>query len=106
MAISHWQRLRDITRKISDAGTKVCVIDERREIFKSEKLTHIGFNSDVYSGYPKTSALNIAKYSLLLTIVEMERFFDTHNVGLCVYKGVLNEKIYFIIDSNIGLGFL
>lgn len=54
--------LRDLVRKISDTGIKVSVIDERNEIALSSlnSTADLGINTDIYSGYPKTSTINIS----------------------------------------------
>ncbi len=66
--------LRDLIRKLSDNGTKICAIDERNEIaLKSGKNdADIGINTDVYSGYPKTAAIDIALRTMSPQIIAID----------------------------------
>ncbi len=70
--------LRDLVHKISDSGVKISVIDERNEIaLKSSKSTvDTGMNTDVYSGYPKTTAINIAIRTMSPQVIAIDEVCD------------------------------
>lgn len=54
--------LREIAKIISNFGIKVCVIDERDEICAAsgENSYDVGINTDVYTGFSKKDAVNMA----------------------------------------------
>ncbi len=67
--------LRDLIRKISDSGIKVSVIDERHELScQSDAVNsfNLGYNSDIFVGYPKTESLNIALRTMSPQVIAID----------------------------------
>lgn len=75
--------LRDLIRKISDSGVKVSVMDERQEIASVAKKgasIDLGANTDVFSGYPKTRALNIAVRTMSPQVVAIDEVCEKEEI--------------------------
>lgn len=112
--------LRDLIKKVSDSGVKVSVIDERQEIAsltKKGNQMNLGINTDVFSGYPKRKALNIAVRTMSPQVIvidevceneEIEAISLASNCGVKMivtihaasYKELLNKpQIYSLINT-------
>lgn len=79
--------LRDLVRLLSDNGNSVAVIDERREIAPMNKgicFADVGVNTDVYYGYPKESAINMAVRTMSPEIIAIDEICDDKEVGAVV----------------------
>lgn len=78
--------LRALVRRISEEGTKVAVLDERREI-SGHSLGHqrfdLGPHTDVLAGWPKVVAGGIALRTLSPDLMAMDELGDPAEVALC-----------------------
>lgn len=75
--------LRDIVRHLSDSGKNVSLIDERFEVACvnhgiSQKT--VGVNTDIYSGYPKEKALNIAVRTMAPDFIAIDEVCDFNEI--------------------------
>lgn len=74
--------LRDLVRRISDDGNKVCVIDERQELSSGKSgASDLGVNTDVYSAYPKTKALNIAVRTMSPQVIAVDEITEASEIS-------------------------
>lgn len=75
--------LRDLIRNISDNGTKVSVIDERQEIGSLSKkgdAIDLGVNTDIFSGYPKTKAMDIAIRTMSPQVIAVDEVCENEEI--------------------------
>ncbi|MBR5826517.1 MAG: Flp pilus assembly complex ATPase component TadA [Clostridia bacterium] len=75
--------LRDLVRKLSDDGKTVSVIDERQEITAMNKgicFCDVGLNTDVYYGYPKVTAINMAVRTMSPEVIAVDEICDENEV--------------------------
>ncbi len=86
--------LREIMRRLSDIGFKVCALDERNELCAmrgGEAGYDIGINTDVYCGLPKTIATAMAIRCLapqILIMDELGTSEDLENIRYAASCGV------------------
>ncbi len=94
--------LRDLVHKISDSGVKVSVIDERNEIaLKSIKsIAEIGINTDVYSGYPKTSAINIALRTMSPQLIAIDEVCEDGEIYAIKKASNCGVKIIVTVHAS------
>lgn len=94
--------LRDLIHKISDSGVKVSVIDERNEIaLKTIKSAEdIGINTDVYSGYPKTAAINIALRTMSPQLIAIDEVCEDSEVYAVKKAGNCGVKIIVTVHAS------
>lgn len=93
--------IRDMVRNISDSGRKVCLIDERREIACVHKNTpqmDVGLNTDVYSDYPKTKAINMALRTMSPDVIAVDEVCDFSELEAIRYAA--NSGIDFIVSLH------
>ncbi len=86
--------LRDLTRKLSNVGNNVAVLDERGEIggvVKTERTLDLGSNADVLVGFPKRIAYENALRALspdYIVTDELSGEEDVEGVLRAYYGGV------------------
>lgn len=93
--------IRDMVRRISDSGKKVCLIDERREIacvHKGAPHMDVGINTDVYSDYPKTKAINMALRTMSPDVIAVDEVCDLSELEAIRYAA--NSGINFIVSLH------
>ena len=79
--------LRDLVRVLSYNGKSVSVIDERQEIAAMHKgicCNDVGINTDVYFGYPKEHAINMAVRTMSPDIIAVDEICDENEVNAIV----------------------
>ncbi len=72
--------IRDLVRQLSDRGNKLCLIDERQEIAcvsKGIPQNDVGVNTDIFNGYPKEKAINIAVRTMSPDIITVDEVCET-----------------------------
>lgn len=80
--------LRDLIRMLSDSGKTVSVIDERQEITAMNKgkcYCDVGLNTDIYYGYPKETAINMAVRTMSPDIIAVDEVCDENEVMAIVH---------------------
>lgn len=94
--------LRDLVRKISDSGVKVSVIDERNEIaLKSLKYAEdLGPNTDVYCGYPKTAAINIALRTMSPQVIAVDEVCEDSEIYAVKKAGNCGVNIIVTVHAS------
>lgn len=94
--------LRDLVHKISDSGVNVSVIDERNEIaLKSLRNSlDIGINTDVYSGYPKTTAINIALRTMSPRLIAIDEVCDDCEIYAIKKASNCGAKIIVTVHAS------
>lgn len=93
--------IRDIVRHISDSGRKVSLIDERREIacvHKGAPRMDIGVNTDIYSDYPKTKAINMALRTMSPDVIAVDEVCDFEELEAIRYAA--NSGTDFIVSVH------
>ncbi len=89
--------LRDMARQLSGEqipGNKVVLIDERGELaalYNGKPQNDIGVNTDVLSGFPKTTAMELATRSLSPQIMicdEIGSQQEAEEILVCVHAGI------------------
>lgn len=93
--------IRDMVRLISDSGKKVCLIDERREIacvHKGAPQMDVGINTDIYSDYPKTKAINMALRTMSPGVIAVDEVCDFSEIEAIRYAA--NSGISFIVSLH------
>ena len=93
--------LRDLSRRLSQKGKKVAIVDERFEIAcmhdgKSEN--DLGPSCDVLSGFPKAKAIEMAVRTLSPDVIVCDEIGDT-NETKAILEG-LNSGIRFIVSIH------
>ena len=91
--------LRDLVRRISDTGQKVCVIDERQELSYGRSAgADLGINTDVYDAYPKTKALNIAVRTMSPQIIAVDEVTEPSEIK--AIKAAANCGVKLIVTIH------
>lgn len=93
--------IRDMVRRVSDSGKKVCLVDERREIACVHKGTvqmDVGINTDVYSDYPKTKAINMALRTMSPDVIAVDEVCDFQELEAIKYAA--NSGVSFIVSLH------
>ena len=85
--------LRDLVRIASNAGKRVCLVDERAELAASEggvPRFDVGRNTDVLSGCPKSIGTEMLLRSMAPQVIAMDELGagDTESVRQAAYSGV------------------
>ena len=95
--------LRDLVRKLSLNGKKISVIDERQEIAcfnKRGDSMNLGANTDIYTGYPKTLAINMALRTMSPDIIAIDEVCEDKEI-LAIKKAVnCGVKILVTIHTS------
>jgi len=91
--------LRDLVQKISDGGVKVSVIDERNEI-ALKSAADIGINTDVYSGYPKTAAINIALRTMSPQLIVVDEVCEDSEIYAIKKASNCGVKIIVTVHAS------
>ena len=95
--------LKDIVYQLSSGRLgkyyKVCVVDERKEIFPSKgSFKFIGPNTDVLSGYPKAYGIEIATRTLSPDIIICDEIGQSCELNEIVNG--LNSGIKFVLTAH------
>lgn len=95
--------LKDITYQLSSGRLgkyyKICVIDERKEIFPAEKnINLMGPNTDVLSGYPKARGIEIAVRTLSPDVIICDEVGQNHEIDEIVNG--MNSGVKFILTAH------
>ncbi len=90
--------LRDLVRRISDSGTKVCVIDERQEL--SAGIANLGINTDVYNSYPKTKALNMAVRTMSPQVIAIDEVSEKSEIEAISSASNCGVKLFVTIHAS------
>lgn len=89
--------LRDVARKLSESGKKVCVVDERFEISGVGNEFDLGVMTDCLKGYKKAYGISVALRTLspqviifdeIGTSAECEAVFESLNSGVDIITTV------------------
>lgn len=95
--------LRDIVRLLSDDGNSVAVIDERQEIApmnRGECFADVGINTDIYYGYPKESAINMAVRTMSPDIIAVDEICEEKEVESIVRAANCGVRLIVTIHAN------
>ena len=95
--------LRDLVRLLSNDGNSVAVIDERREIAPVNKgicYADVGINTDVYYGYPKESAINMAVRTMSPEIIAVDEICDDGEVKAVVRSANCGIRLIVTIHAD------
>ena len=95
--------LRDLVRIISDKGYSVSVIDERQEIasmYKGICTNDVGINTDVYYGYPKECAVNMAVRTMSPEVIAIDEICDKKEVDAIVNAANCGVRLIVTIHAN------
>lgn len=87
--------LRDLCRTLSDVYSyKIVVVDERNEM----DSYNIGYNTDLMSGYPKASGIEIAVRTLSPDIIALDETGNSDEIGEII-EG-LNSGVNFVMTIH------
>lgn len=76
--------LRDIIRRISDMGVRVCVVDERREIaamHNGKSAFDLGMSTSVFSGAPKAAGMLMMLRAMSPEVIASDEIGTGSDVG-------------------------
>lgn len=93
--------LRDCVRQISDSGKKVSLIDERNEIacmMNGLSYKNVGINTDVFSSYPKETAINIALRTMSPDYIAVDEVCEEKEISSIVFAS--NCGVKFIVTVH------
>ena len=93
--------LRDLTRRLSQKGQKIAVVDERFEIasvYEGETSNDLGPSCDVLSGYPKTEGIITATRTLSPDIIICDEIGDIKETD-AILEG-FNSGVRFIVSIH------
>ena len=95
--------LRELVRRLSDEGRTVSVIDERQEIAAMNKgvcFCDVGANTDVYYGYPKETAINMAVRTMAPEVIAVDEICDDNEVQAIVRAANCGVGLIVTIHAN------
>lgn len=95
--------LRDLVRVLSDEGKSVSLIDERQEIAAMSKgvcFNDVGSNTDVYYGYPKECAVNMAVRTMAPEVIAIDEICEENEVKAIVRAANCGVGIIVTMHAN------
>lgn len=95
--------LRDLVRMLSDKGNSVALIDERQEIAPVSKgicFADVGINTDVYNGYPKERAINMAVRTMSPDIIAVDEICDENEVKAIIRAANCGVRLIVTLHAD------